>query len=30
MCKTTNIYIDLVDILKAEGEAGGACTGGAC
>ena len=30
MCKTTNIYIDLVDILKAEGKAGGAYTGRAC
>ena len=27
--KTTNIYIDFVDILKTEGKAGGAYIGGA-
>ena len=30
MRKTTNIYIDLIDISKAKGKAGGAYMGGAC
>ena len=30
MRKTTNIYIDFVNILKAKGKAGKAYTGRAC
>ena len=29
VCKTTNIYIDLINISKAESKAGGVYTGGA-